>query len=236
MWIEEVMCRIGKAAYRTHEPMLADVDQIYTNAAKYNTPGNGEHGGPGLLQAIRMSVRMMWMRCSCALCCRAGQYVGRVQLLISPESCALDGVIQYYLRVCRYMHPCLLFDTVLFLKVSKSVDYAACLILTSESLRARRDHEACLALAPPCCIHRDIVQHASILDQSVCGHADIMQHAKTLADSARAEAANHLARLRELEARIVLEPDPPPRPRRVHCKCSSCSCMATLHSCHTCYA
>lgn len=49
MWIEEVMHRIRKGNYRAHEPMLADVDQIYTNAAKYNTPGNGEHGGPGLL-------------------------------------------------------------------------------------------------------------------------------------------------------------------------------------------
>ncbi len=42
-----------------------------------------------------------------------------------------------------------------------------------------------------------------------------MEHAKTLVDSAKAEAANRLARLRELEARMLLEPEPPPRPRRV---------------------
>ena len=40
-----------------------------------------------------------------------------------------------------------------------------------------------------------------------------MEHAKTLVDSAKAEAANRLARLRELEARMLLEPEPPPRPQ-----------------------
>ena len=51
MWVEEILRRIRKGDYRTHEPMLADVEQIHTNAVKYNTPGNGQHGGPGLLQS-----------------------------------------------------------------------------------------------------------------------------------------------------------------------------------------
>ena len=52
MWMEEIMRRIRKGDYKTHEPMLAHIEQIHINAVKYNTPGNGQFGGPGRLQVI----------------------------------------------------------------------------------------------------------------------------------------------------------------------------------------
>ena len=48
MWLEEIKNRIRKGHYTTHEAMLADMDQIHTNAVKYNTTGNGQIGMPGM--------------------------------------------------------------------------------------------------------------------------------------------------------------------------------------------
>ena len=48
MWLEDIRRRIREGEYRTHEAMLKHIEQIYTNAVKYNTPGNGEIGGPGV--------------------------------------------------------------------------------------------------------------------------------------------------------------------------------------------
>ena len=56
MWMEEIMRRVRKGDYKTHEPMLAHIEQIHANAVKYNTPGNGQFGGPGRLSAHVMAL------------------------------------------------------------------------------------------------------------------------------------------------------------------------------------
>ncbi len=48
MWLEEIKNRIRQGHYTTHEAMLADMNQIHSNAVKYNTIGNGQIGMPGM--------------------------------------------------------------------------------------------------------------------------------------------------------------------------------------------
>ena len=46
--LQDTKRRIREGEYKPHEAMLAHIEQIHTNAVKYNTPGNGEIGGPGV--------------------------------------------------------------------------------------------------------------------------------------------------------------------------------------------
>ena len=47
IWLERIRKKISAGHYSTHTALLADVQQLLTNAKGYNNPGHGLHGDQG---------------------------------------------------------------------------------------------------------------------------------------------------------------------------------------------